>query len=174
MAEITFREATKEDADFISKNLRESDKEEVIALGMNPDKVGEYSRQWSDTAYTGLINGVPAMIFGAGGGVLSDKASVWALGTDLCSRNPKSMIKFGRRIISEFLEIYPSLENHCDARYEKALRWLKKIGFEVSAPFPFGKNGELFCKIKLQLNIQKELFALLIFVLLQLLGLAYI
>lgn len=128
-------------------NLREADSREVSALGANPKDAALRSLQDSDMAWTALVGGVPVIMFGAGGDVFSERGFVWALGTDECMKHPREMLVFGREKLKEMLNVYPILENYCDARYKKALRWLEKIGFQVSDPVKWGVNGELFCKI---------------------------
>lgn len=101
----------------------------------------------SDEAYTALVDGEPAMMFGCQQPLMSEAALVWALGTDLCTRSPRQMLEYGRQKIAELRERYPVMHNHCDARYKAAHRWLRRLGFHVGDPKPFGQNGELFCKI---------------------------
>ncbi len=146
---ITFREASREDALFVADRLREADRNEVAAMGATPRMAVEYSRQLSDYAWTGLIDGVPAMIFGCGSSLVSTAAEVWALGTDECTKAPREMLIYGREKLREMLEVYPEMQNYCDARYHAAHRWLKKLGFTVHPAEPHGPNGELFCKISI-------------------------
>ena len=150
MTDVVFREATEADARYIGANLRAEDRCEVAALGADPEKAVLQSLRDSDMAWTALVNGAPAMMFGVGGNLFSERGFVWALGTDECTKHPREMLIFGRRKVKEMLNVYPVLENYCDARYDKALRWLKRIGFRVSDPVKWGKNGELFCKITVQ------------------------
>jgi hypothetical protein len=149
---VTFREATREDAIYIADNLREADRNEVAATGSTPRMAVEYSRQLSDYVWTGLIDGVPAMMLGCGCPLASPVAEVWALGTDACTKAPREMLVYGRQKVKEMLELYPEMQNYCDARYHAAHRWLKRLGFTVHPAEPHGPNGELFCKI----TIRKE------------------
>ncbi len=149
---VTIREATIDDARYIGAHLRDDDRREIEALGMNPVYATEMSFLGSDEAYTGSVDGVPTMIFGVGGTPLSDEASVWALGTPLCEKVPLIMVRFGRKAVRSFLQDYPVLTNHCDSRYKKTIKWLKLLGFQVGEPEPYGEKGALFCK----LIIQKE------------------
>ena len=121
--EITVRKATLEDARYIAANLRSDDRREIEALGLDPAFAVEYSFTGSDEAYTSL-----------------------------CDRVPLAMVRLGRQMVAKFLEQYGSLENHCDARYTKTIKWLRLIGFHVSDPEPYGDKGALFCK----LSIHKE------------------
>lgn len=150
--EITIREATIEDAKYIGGHLREDDRREVEALGFTPECATVFSYSGSDEAYTGCVDGVPAMIFGIGAPSLADETSVWALGTPLCDRVPLAMVRIGREAVKRFLEKNPVLTNWCDARYTKTIKWLKLLGFTIGDPEPYGNGGALFCK----LTIRKE------------------
>lgn len=147
MKNITFREATAEDAKYVASRLRKADVAEVLALGCPPEKAVETSRNASDFAWTALINGEPVMLFGCGCSLTSPVAEVWALGTDACTAVPRDMLVYGRQKIREMLDIYPEMQNYCDARYTAAHRWLKKLGFVIGDPVPYGPKGSLFCKI---------------------------
>lgn len=146
MAKVGFREATAEDILFVGSRLRAADRAEVIALGADPAFAVRCSALFSDEAWTGLIDGVPSMVFGVGQPIFGP-ASVWALGTDNCTEHPREMLRFGRDRVRDFLTRYPEMENWCDARYSAAIRWLRRIGFNVSDPEPRGMNGELFCRL---------------------------
>jgi hypothetical protein len=151
MSEVTVRTATQADAYFIGRNLRAEDRTEIIALGLDPEGGLELSRAYSEVAYTACVDGVPAMMFGFAGSILGDTASIWALGTDLCSINKMSMVKVSRRMLKKLMDDsrYTNYENYVDFRYKKALKWLELLGFTVEAPKPYGVNGELFCRVSI-------------------------
>lgn len=145
---ITFAKATLEDAEYVGRRLRAADLMEVMALGFRGVDAVVYSFHDSDECYTAFADGRPCMVFGMMDPPLGEVGYVWALGTDDCTRYPVSMVRYGRRFLQRFLARRPELMNWCDARYGKALKWLKAIGFRVEAPAPFGERGELFCKIE--------------------------
>lgn len=147
MVKVEYNPATPEDVRFVGERLREADRAEVLALGVRPEVGLRMSAEASDYVWCGWIGGVPSMIFGCSRNVLSERGEVWALGTDNCTGHPREMLIYGRRVLRMMLDIFPVLENYCDARYEKSLRWLKKIGFTIGDPEPYGVNGALFCHI---------------------------
>lgn len=142
------REATEADAEYIAEHLREADRAEIEASGCGPRGATLESFHNSDECYCGLVEGRPALIFGVTQFLFSDAGLVWALGTDDCGRVPKVMVKAGRLAVKLFSERYPVLENWCDARYEKALNWLQRLGFEIGDPEPRGPKGALFRKLR--------------------------
>ena len=105
---VEFREARIEDVRFLAPRLREADKNEVSALGFRtPLAALEASFFSSDAAFTGLIDGVPAMMFGVGAPLFAEFGTVWALGTDTLTAHPREMLVYGRRKIRELLEEFP-------------------------------------------------------------------
>lgn len=148
---VEFREARIEDVRFLAPRLREADVNEVLALGFRNSLAAlEASFYSSDAVFTGLIDGVPAMMFGVGAPLFAESGTVWALGTDTLTAHPREMLVYGRRKIRELLEEFPVLENWCDARYHAAHRWLKRLGFTLSDPEPHGPHGEEFVKISIR------------------------
>lgn len=150
MAEIRFREAVLEDARFLDGRLRKEDIEEARALGVESEHICEMAFNASDYSWVGTIDGETAMIFGCTKSVFDEWGEIWALGSDLCSKHPKSMVKYGREIVPDLLRIYPKLHNFCYEKYEKAIDWLKLIGFEVGEPKEHGAFGNKFCELKIE------------------------
>ena len=146
-AEIFIRPATMADADYVGKRLRADDVREIEALGQDPVRATRLCVASSDLAFTGWINGEPAMVFGCGKSLTSDWGEIWALGTDVLNDVPRPMLTYGRKYLHAMLDVFPKLENHCDARYARALKWLEKIGFQIEPPAPYGPKGAMFCRI---------------------------
>lgn len=149
---VEFRVADKSDSDFVNARLRAADIREIEALGANPVGMVWKCVKASDFAWTGFVDGVPVMVFGCGQSLLASEGDVWALGTDELEKHPREVLLYGKERIAKMLEIFPCLGNHCGAWHAKNLRWLKKLGFTISAPVPYGAKGEMFCKI----TIRKE------------------
>ena len=149
MVDVTFRKATAADVAFVGARLREADRAEMLALGMEPERALRLSAAGSDRCWCGMIEGVPAMIFGWGQSLTADRGVIWGLGTDLLTRHPREMLVYGRAIVRGFLEECPRLGNWCDARYKAALRWLRKLGFTVEEPKPYGPRGADFCQFEM-------------------------
>lgn len=147
MVKVEYHPATADEVRFVGERLREADRAEVLALGVRPELGLRMTAAASDYAWCGRINGIPSMIFGCSRNLLSERGEVWALGTDNCTSHPREMLIYGRSVLRMMLDIFPVLENYCDARYKASLRWLKKIGFVVGEPESFGANGALFCHI---------------------------
>jgi hypothetical protein len=63
------------------------------------------------------------------------------LGAQGIERFARPLLEQGRRWVGEMLSVHPRLENHVDARYEKAQRWLGRLGFTLDEPEPYGAEG---------------------------------
>jgi len=144
---VTYRPSKRSDAEYIGRHLREADRLEVEATGVRGQDAALLSYMDSEICHTACSDGVPCMIFGVSKPIFSEEGYVWALGTDECARHPIEMVRFGRKYLRAFLEVCPCLVNWCDARYEKAHRWLRAIGFAIEEPAPYGVKGAMFCKL---------------------------
>lgn len=144
MAGITYRKATKEDALYVARHMRAHDIAEVTALGVTPEQATIHSVTLSDEAYTGLVDGEVAMVFGYVDNMLKDEGEIWALGTDRLFTVPRDMLKEGRRVVADFLGKCPALGNWIGADNIYSINWLKHLGFTISEPTPRGRNGEMF------------------------------
>jgi hypothetical protein len=149
--------ATEAHAHELAPSLRPADAAEVKASGgFEPLDALLASLGVSEVASTLLIDGKVAAIFGVApahfdveGEGVRDVGVVWLLGGTALFEAPLSFLRRCRPVVREFLERYPLLMNAIDARYEKALRWAKWLGFQVMEPVPFGFEGRPFCFISL-------------------------
>lgn len=73
----------------------------------------------------------------------------WLLGTTDILKHKIAFLRTCRGWKPHVLAKYGKVRSHIDARYELSLRWAKWLGCEVSIPAPFGKNGALFCEVRL-------------------------
>lgn len=147
MRDVSFRKATRGDAEYIASRLRADDVREVLALGVPPEQALLISFLGSDEVWTASVDGEPAMMFGCRQGLLDDAAEVWALGTSLCTECPREMLVYGRQRVRDLLTRFPRMRNFCDARYKASHRWLRRLGFTVGSPTVFGPQKKMFCQI---------------------------
>jgi hypothetical protein len=76
-------------------------------------------------------------------------AEFWLLGTTDILKHKIAFLRTCRDWKPLIAAKYPRLRSHIDARYDLSLRWAKWLGCEICAPAPFGKNGALFCEVRL-------------------------
>lgn len=126
---VSVREARFEDIALME--LREPDRQEVLALGVEPQEALQLSLQNSTMAFTAFNNGNPLAMFGvAPVTILGDRAIVWLLTTNEVNKCKKTFAKYSRLFRDYFLQHYPILENYVDARYKTSINWLKWCGAE--------------------------------------------
>ncbi len=142
---VTTRLTTPDDIVFVAKNLRRQDKIEMQAMqgeDVNIEATLQHSVSITEEPVTVMLDtGVVGCILGIAP-VLDTKIGVpWLVGTDDIEDYGREFVCMGRELVEKGLEKYDLLCNYVDARNLRSIEWLKRIGFEVQAPTPFGKYG---------------------------------
>jgi hypothetical protein len=150
--QVTIVPATRAHAEQLAPLMRPADAAEVKASGgYEPLDALLDAMSWSAEAYAGFIDGELACLFGVVPGTfLTGEAVPWLLTSGVVQRNPRAFLRASRGVIAGWLEQYPVLVQQVDARYDAALRWAARVGFEVEPPAPFGVGGEPFCRISMR------------------------
>lgn len=148
--------ATVDHAELLAATMREEDRAEVEAAhGVKPLEALLVSLRTSSEAWT-LLRGGEVLAMGGvapvGDTLLTRdvRGQVWLLSGTGVERNRKAFLRATRELLGKLLEEYPELVNAVDARYDRALRWVKWLGFEVGDPQPLGKEGALFCPVRIR------------------------
>lgn len=144
---ITLEPATEADALELAPLLREADRAEVLALGRDPVEALSVSVGRSAEAWTARDDGGAIICMGGvvPASLIGPTASPWLLGSPLVERHARTFLRETRRLVDRWSQEWPSLRNMVDARYERAHRWLRRIGFTVSEPRPLPPTGAMFC-----------------------------
>lgn len=130
----------------IAAHMREADIREVFASDRwVPDEALEKSLRCSAQAWTCLLDGVPAFMWGVGrrGSILSETGVPWLLGTDGIHRVNREFLKQSRAYVERMHEYFPYLENRVHAENRLSIRWLEWCGFTID-DVPTSINGEAF------------------------------
>lgn len=152
-AKVELVPATEAHARELAQRMRKEDREEILASGgFTPLGALLDALRHSELAGTALYAGEVAAMYGCvptpTGTLLGGRVGVaWLLTGEAVNRHPRVFLRQCRQAISEMLEHYDIIVNAIDARYTKALRWAKWLGFEVCAPEPFGLGGMPFQRI---------------------------
>lgn len=151
--EISFRRSRLADAAEMAPEMRIEEMLEVRAsAGFAPQEALEAGIRCSD-AWTVRANGKIMAIYGVFTlNLLTGMAIPWVLTTGLVDRHPKIFYKLSREVVAVMRSKHGMLVNMVDARYAKALRWVRRLGFEVHPPEPFGFAGMPFCRITMRGN----------------------
>ena len=144
--DIEIRLATSDDVEQLIADLREADRQELIASGEDPEDA--IRRSVCDSVWTVAvrIDGKLAAITGLApiNGLLGSQASPWMLGTPHVDKYPSVLVKVGRLYSGAMLEQYPHLLNFVDARNTRSIRWLKRLGFTIHPAHVFGGRAHPF------------------------------
>lgn len=144
---IEIRAARAEDGAYVAAHLRRSDRDELAATApiAGPTAIARSIRAAGPQARAGLIDGVPACVFGVSAlSVLSDVGAPWLVGTAALERHAVPFLRRNRGFIAQWRGLYARLENMVDARHTVSVRWLGWLGFTLDPPFAWGHAGLLF------------------------------
>lgn len=126
------RIATKKDADYIARNLRVSDVEELTDGGLTTAAVSESFSRSNYCRCMCAPDGKPFAIWGCGRiGETDDIGSVWMLGTDQLEHHKLAFGRVCAREIKQMLNLFPLLTNFVHASNTRSQKWLVSLGAEL-------------------------------------------
>lgn len=127
---------------LIAARVRPNDRQEIWALyRQTPLECLVDSFRLSHLAWTGLIDGVPVCMFGAVQLSRDGRAGrPWMIGTDLLDKHQKVFLRRCAAQVETMQMCFDSLENVVDVRNERAIKWLRWLGFSFSEPEPMGPD----------------------------------
>lgn len=147
-------DATHDHIDELARSARAADVAEVGAIGTTIKQALDDGLASSRKAYTVLIDGKVACMFGARAySELSGIGIVWMLGTTLLEtpEGRRGLVRHAGPAIRHLLSLYPELIfNYVDARNARALRFLRWAGFTLMDPVPYGPSRLPFHPFYLQ------------------------
>lgn len=145
MAEIKVVEANKELVLLLMGKLRDVDNEECLAAsGDIADMALLLSFRNSTKCWVGLVDNRPFCCFGVAPSGIASLGIPWMLATDELKKAAREVATDSKLYIKKMLDEYSSLENWVDARNLTSIYWLKKCGFTIDAPEPYGVKNKLF------------------------------
>lgn len=152
MPKVSFRPLQAGDVAYIAEHLREADRREVEAV-RGPRFADAIARAVlrSSHYWTAVSEeGEPLAVFGVVPvSIISGIGSPWFLATERANEHPRNLVVEGRRYLSAMRAIYPRLYNYVDARNDKSIRWLRRLGFTLHPPQPYGVAGLPFHKFEI-------------------------
>lgn len=115
----------------LCSDLREKDRIEVEKFGFRPFVVLRHSFKNAVYKKTALIEGRVAAMWGVTGSVLSELGHPFLLTANSVGTIPaKTFVTIYLQELSNFLHIYPELENYVDETYSESVKLLRMTGFE--------------------------------------------
>jgi len=154
---VKVRFATEVDADDIEPRLRAADRAELVAAS-GPDVLGQLREavtlstgRGGRMAFVAEHEGEVIALFGfVPVSALSSTAHPWLVGTPGLGRVPGMLNRLSRSYCSAVLGEYPLLVNYVDARNTTSVAWLKRLGFKIGDPTPFGAEGLPFHRFEMR------------------------
>lgn len=150
--EVKFVKPTRELVEAIAADMRQADAAEVWASShYTPVEAMMSSWEASDRSMIVTVNNEPCVMIGLViRDILSGAGIPWLLGTDNALKYKRHFLTQVPDVIDEMLAICPRLYNYVHARNKISVNWLKRIGFTIDEPVPFGCDNELFHKFHLE------------------------
>lgn len=133
--------------------MRAGDIAELAAVGRTPQASLTAALRVSRGAWTGTIDGAPVCMFGvAPTSMLTPlKGRPWMLGTAALDDNAILFLRRCRPVVARMLEAFPHLENYVAVSNERAIEWLRWLGFQVDeSPVDVGLGKVPFLKFTMQ------------------------
>lgn len=138
------------DLEYLAANLRECDLREIRAANgplVDPLFTLKGSVLASDEAFVGLVDGVPFCVFGVYRNPRQPwMGIVWMLGTKDFSRRSvmRQISMLSSYYIEGWLQEYDVLMNFVAVENDVAVKWLRRVGFEIGDPVVHGVDKSLF------------------------------
>lgn len=137
--------------DFVTAFMREADREEALALGVLPgialrDSVARSAATWvawDEREPVALLGVIPQAT------LLGERGVPWLIGTDAAPLQRRALIALAPVYIGEMLAAFSHLLNYVHADNHAAVRWLRRVGFQVQAAAPYGPRGAMFHRFEM-------------------------
>lgn len=118
---------------FIAANMREMDRIECGALGRSPVKALETSLRSSLWALTAIDEGEPHAMLGVSPFNMVEGVGVpWMLGTERIYARGRLLLRNAPPVLAAMRSTFPRLQNLVGAGNDRAKRFLRHVGFEIS------------------------------------------
>lgn len=146
---LQIRPARPRDAVELAATMRAEDRAEIEAYsGREPLEVLVDGFASSSEVHTARYDGAVMAMWGVVPGppkLLTARVGTgWLLSSELVDQHPVAFWRACKVVIEELLERWDLLLNVIDCRHQKALRWARRLGFQLEAPSPCGVQGRLF------------------------------
>lgn len=145
---IKVRYSTRQDAEYLAKNMRQTDIREIWdSHHHTPETAMKIAVLDSLIAFTVERDDVPVIMFGIyPESICGVKASIWMLATDDMKKISLRVVRHSRRFVNMMLEYYPHLENYVSNDNKRSITWLRALGAKLYDPAPYGIEQKLFRK----------------------------
>jgi hypothetical protein len=145
---------TREDIDYVIKNIRDADRREVEdAQGVDIKEALQNLYHIKNNAWTGLVDGNIVAIFGVQRlSFITDFGVPWMLGAKNMDKYWITFARHCKPVFKLMSENFSELANYVDDRNDLAKLWLKYLGFQLSEPLAHGAKNLPYRKLFMRLN----------------------
>lgn len=149
---VEYLQPTRQHVEELAAHLRDADRVELRACGFaDARRAIEVSLSCSTHMAAAVAEGRCAAIVGVTPlSMLEGRGSPWMLGTDLVVKHRRALMADTPAYIHAMLRAYPHLVNYVHADNAVAVRWLRRAGFALHTPEPYGMNGALFHRFEMR------------------------
>ena len=113
--------------------MRPADIAECRAMGHSPRQALREGLIASSLCRTAFVDGRPEAMFGlVVKSALAGEGTPWMLGTEAIYHHPRAMLRWGPRFVAAMLDSTPALSNLVAADNVRAIRMLRRWGFDLS------------------------------------------
>lgn len=130
----------------VANAMREAEVLEVEkSSGRSPYNALKRAVEVSEKSATILIDGKPVAIFGVAHLTpISDIGYPWMLGTDDVQKHARRLLPHAGGKLDILAARYKHLRNYVHAANTVSIRWLRRMGFTIHDPAPYGVSGDMF------------------------------
>jgi len=149
---VKFIKPTHELIEAIAADMRQADIDEIWASNHHTP-IASLMIGWelSDRTVIITVNDEPCVMIGLViRDILAGTGVPWLLGTENALKYKRYFLTQVPAIINEMLNICPVLFNYVHVKNKISVNWLKRIGFILDEPSPYGYEKELFHKFHLE------------------------
>jgi ribosomal protein S18 acetylase RimI-like enzyme len=116
----------------IASRMRDWDRKEAGAFGRDPDLALRMGFVASVDCKTAMVNGHPEAMLGlVPKNVIEGEGQPWMLGTEEVYRHPRAVLTLSRKMVDVWRDSLPTLRNLVGADNVRAIRYLRRLGFEI-------------------------------------------
>lgn len=116
----------------IARGMREIDKAEAKAMGRGPTEALWLGLKASIDCMTALVDGDPAAMLGlVPKNLIEGEGCPWMLGTDAVYEHPRATLVLSRKMVERWSDSTPRLVNLVAIQNDRAIRYLRRLGFDV-------------------------------------------
>jgi hypothetical protein len=149
---VKFVKPTKELIEALAADMRQADVDEIWASNHHtPIEALTNGLAISDRCAVVTVDGEPCVMLGLViRDILSGSGVPWLLGTEAALKHKRKFLTQVPAVIDEMLNICPRLFNYVHADNKVSIKWLKRVGFTLDDPAPYGRDKESFHRFYLE------------------------